>query len=117
MTKRGRLPCPGSGCPAYEKGWDIELNLADPADANLMRYIHEGKTQRQFAEAILMPGVIRVHFLAEQFCMGHRAALWAEEEKYVVGTRQATQDEFDYRWQEGGEALAAATKRLKEMQE
>jgi len=117
MTKRGRLPCPGSGCQAYEKGWDIDLNMADPEDANLARFIREGKAQRKYAKALLMPGVIRFHFLAEQPCMGHHAAMWAEDEKYVVGTRQATQDEFDYRFQAGGEALAVATQRLKEMED
>lgn len=109
LRNQGRAPCPGKGCPAYEKGWTIEVNTADPEDVNVARYIREGKTGLRFAEALLMQGVIQFHFLAEQFCLGHKVD-W-DDPTYIVGQRKATPDEYINRLGEGIEAINHANTR------
>ena len=104
--------CPKTGCERYEKGYSVVLNLGDPRDANVARYIREGKAGRHIEE--VMPGVqglIRMAF-PPGYCPGHRP--W-ERPVYIVGERKTTQDEWHHRYLEGGEALVKATKRKLEM--
>ena len=111
LRPRGIMACPKSGCVRYEKGYAIVLNLADPEDANVARFVHEGKMGR-YEEQILESGVIRFWFLPGQ-CSGHRRG-W-EEPVYIVGQRKTNHDEFHSRYIAGSEALVKATTRVKEM--
>ncbi len=116
--KGDRRPCPRAGCERYEKGWQVVLNMADPADANVARFIREGKTMRRYEEMAAdgLEGVITFRFHAGQPCLGHLAGGW-EEPVYVVGDRKTDHDEWHYRYEEGALALIAATTRLREMED
>lgn len=111
-----RRPCPKTGCEKYEHGWNIVLNLHDPDDANVARFIREGKTGRLYEETLLEGGVLTLHFLAGQPCLGHLVSGWSEP-VYIAGDRKTVHDEWHNRYCEGAEALVAATTRLKEIRE
>jgi hypothetical protein len=98
-----REPCPGAGCPLYENGWSIEVNLADAQDANVARFIREGKTGRRYEEVLLMENVMQFRFYADQPCLGHKIA-WRDP-VYLVGQRKATESEYKDRLGEGVEAI------------
>ena len=108
----GLSACPKTGCERYEKGYTITLNLADPEDANVLRFLREGKAGRFIEE--VMPGVegLRHIVFPPGQCPGHRP--W-ERPTYIVGEHKATHDEFQTRYLEGGDALVKATKRKLEM--
>lgn len=111
IRPEGYTACPKSGCPRYEKGWEIVLNMHDPEDANVARFVREGKTGCRYEETIDETGVLKFRFPAGQ-CPGHRP--W-ENPKYVVGRRFTTGDEFDERLDSGARALIAATSRKQEV--
>ena len=113
LPANGLAACPRTGCQRYEKGYSVTLNLADPQDANVMRFIREGKAGR-FLEA-LVPGVegVRQITFPPGYCPGHRP--W-EAPVYIVGERKSTRDEWHHRYVEGGEALVKTVKRKLEME-
>ena len=113
-----RLACPKSGCKRYEEGWQIVLNLADPKDANVARYIREGKLSLRYEEVLLpeIQGAVAFRFLPGQPCPGHTGDGW-QEPIYIVGERKTVHDEWHERYCTGAEALVAARTRLKERQE
>ena len=110
-----RKPCPKAGCDKYEKGWEVVLDLNNPEDANVARFIREGKTGRRYEEYLLVKGAVAFRFLAGQPCLGHLNDGW-EEPVYIAGDRKTDHDEWHYRYCEGAEGLVAATTRLKEME-
>jgi hypothetical protein len=119
--RQGSKPCPKDGCERWEKGYSITLDLSDEKDANLYRYIREGKAG-QHKEAALVEGAIRIDFFPGQ-CTGHRLQWEDDEAIYFAGTtpagrkRRTTHDEYQERYQVGGDALIEARTRLKEMNE
>ena len=114
LRRQGIRRCFKDGCERYEKGYDIVLDLADPADANVARYIREGKAGR-YEERLLVKGATAFHFLPGE-CPGHRLD-WQDDPVYFVGQRKTVHDEFQERYQTGAEALVAATMRLQEMED
>lgn len=107
------VACPKTGCERYEKGYSVMLNLADPQDANVLRYVREGKAGR-FVEEVMNVERLRKITFPPGHCPGHRP--W-ERPTYVVGERRTDHDEWHYRYQEGGEALVKAVKRKMEIME
>ena len=110
-----RLPCPRTDCDKYEKGWQIVVNMADPADANVARYIREGKLKLRYEEVLLQDKVLAFRFPPGQPCPGHQDSGW-EEPIYIVGQRKTNHDEWHHRYGEGARALVKATTRKKEME-
>lgn len=116
LRRQGIRRCFKASCERYEKGYTVTLNLADPADANLARYIREGKAGRY--EEVLLTGVeggMQFQFPPGE-CPGHRLD-WQDDPVYIVGERKTVHDEWHERYCKGSEALVAATSRLKEIEE
>lgn len=116
LRRQGIRRCQRDGCDRDLKGYAVTLNLADPADANVARYIREGKAGR--CEERLLDGVsgaVEFRFPPGE-CPGHRLD-WQDDPVYFAGERKTVHDEWQERYQTGSEALVAATTRLREMQE
>jgi hypothetical protein len=119
--RQGVKPCPKDGCERWEKGYSISLDLGDEGDASLYRYIREGKAG-QYQEAPLVDGAVRIQFPPGQ-CTGHKLQWEDDEALYFAGTtaaghkRRTTHEEYQERYQVGGDALIAARTRLREMEE
>lgn len=109
--------CAEIGCAQHELGWTIQVDLSSPEDANVARFIREGKTRRRYAEVELVPGAVEFRFAAGQPCLSspHQVESW-EEPAYFVGDRQTVREEWHTRFEEGGDALIAVTTRLREME-
>jgi len=121
LRRKGMRRCFKDGCERYEKGYTIALNLSDKADANLLRYIREGKAGR-YAELPMpledggvSPVLVQIQFPPGE-CPGHRLD-WQDDPIYIVGERKTVHDEWQDRYRTGAEALVVATTRLKDMQE
>ena len=114
LKRDGIAPCPKTGCKRWEEGWSVTLNLNDPDDANLMRFIREGKMGRFEEERMAgLTGGVRIHFPPGQ-CVGHKP--W-ENPVYIVGERKTVQSEWHERLDTGARALIAAVERKNEMME
>lgn len=115
LKKQGKKACQKDGCERHEKGYVVTVNLADRNDANLTRYIREGKAGR-CSEETLEHGLVRFHFPPGE-CPGHRLGWEDELPVYFVGERKTVHDEYHERLDTGAKALVAATTRLSEMEE
>ncbi len=111
LRRKGVEPCPKSGCTRDERGYELVVNPADAPDANLIRFLREGKAGR-FLETALDAGLIKFFIYPGQ-CPGHKPD-W-QEPVYIVGTRKTNHDEYHTRYLEGGEALVKATTRALDM--
>lgn len=112
--RRGLRAC-DKECERYNRGYTITLNLADPADANLARYIREGKAGRAVEVPMLVEGAVEFQFPPGQ-CPGHQLS-WQDDPAYFAGVRRTVHDEWHERYAVGAEALVAARTRLQERKE
>jgi hypothetical protein len=121
VRRKGIVNCPKDGCPKYEKGYSIVVDMNSDADRNVARFVREGKIGR-FAEELLEHGLIRFHFPPGQ-CSGHRITWDDELPVYFVGQtaaghkRKTNHDEYQERFHDGSHALIKTTQRKKEMTE